>query len=244
MDDIMIPTLDQVTVYDPQHLMSAAQYWDETAQLWEDTLGEFHASAMGLDFHGRTAEAVRESAARQHQGAVTDADKLRQAAAVASNAADELRQSKQRVLDLVKHATDNQFMVSPTYQVTDTSGSHNSDSAARQAAAQQISADLVRYAGELWTHDADTAGRMVQAVDFHDPPPGPTPPGQQWNYRPDTGWQLDDHLKDCGGPAVTGDIIGIVGGVVAAPALPSLGGMLAEINAARSAFDINQCEGP
>lgn len=160
------PTLPEILAYDPQHLTSAAQYWDETAQRWEDTLGEFHASAQGLDFHGRTAEAVRASAAAQYQGATVDADKLRQAAAIASNAADELRQGRQRVLDLVKHATDNSFTVSPTYQVTDTSGSHNSDSAARQVAAQQISADLVRRAGELWTHDADTAGRMVQAVDF------------------------------------------------------------------------------
>jgi hypothetical protein len=240
----MIPTLDQVTVYDPQHLMSASQYWDETAQRWEDTLAEFHASAQGLDFHGKTADTTRESAARQHQGAIIDADKLRQAAAIASNAADELRQARQRVLDLVRHATDNSFTVSPTYQVTDTSGSHNSDSVARQAAAQQISADLVRRAGELWTHDADTAGRMAQAVDFNDPPPGPAPPGQQWNYRPDTGWQLDDHLKDCGGPQVTGDILGIVGGIIAARTLPGLPGILAEINAARSAYDINQCEGP
>lgn len=162
----MAPTLPQIMAYDPQHLVSAAQHWDETAQLWEDTLGEFHASAQGLDFHGRTAESVRDSAARQHQGAMVDADKLRQAAAVASNAADELRQGKQRVLDLVKHATDNEFMVSPTYQVTDTNGSHASDSVARQVAAQQISADLVRRAGELFTHDADTAGRMAQAVDF------------------------------------------------------------------------------
>jgi hypothetical protein len=161
-----IPTLDQVQAYDPQHLMSAAQFWDETAQLWEDTLGEFHASAQGLDFHGKTADATRESAARQHQGATVDADKLRQAAAIASNAADELRQAKQRVLDLVKHATDNSFMVSPTYEVTDTSGSHNSDSVARQVAAQQISADLVRYAGDLYAHDTDTATRMAQAVDF------------------------------------------------------------------------------
>jgi hypothetical protein len=95
-----------------------------------------------------------------------DADKLRQAAAVASNAADELRQARQRVLSLVDHAVNNNFTVSPTYQVTDNSGSHNADSIARQAWALQTSTDLVRYAGELWTHDADTAGRMAQAVDL------------------------------------------------------------------------------
>jgi hypothetical protein len=162
----MIPTLDQVESYDAQHLMSAAQFWDATAQLWEDTLGEFHASAMGLDFHGRTAEAVRDSAARQHQGASIDADKLRQAAAIASNAADELRQAKQRVLNKVEDARNNNFSVGPTYTVTDVSSGRDAGSPARQAAAQQMSADMVRYAGELWTHDADTATRMAQAVDF------------------------------------------------------------------------------
>lgn len=160
------PTLSQILAYDPQHLVSAAQHWDETAQLWTDTLGEFHASAQGLDFHGRTAEAVRDSAARQHQGAMVDADKLRQAASIASNAADELRQGRQRVLNVVEHARNNNFTVSDTYQVTDNSGSHNQDSLARQVAAQQMSADMMRYAGELYAHDADTAGRMVQAVDF------------------------------------------------------------------------------
>jgi hypothetical protein len=162
----MVPTLSQIVAYDPQHLVSASAHWDETAQRWEDTLGEFHASAQGLDFHGKTAGAVRDSAARQHQGAVTDADKLRQAASVASNAADELRQAKQRVLRVAEHAVNNGFSVSDTYQVVDLSGSHNADSAARQAAAQEMSADMTRYAGELYTHDADTAGRMVQAVDF------------------------------------------------------------------------------
>lgn len=239
------PTLPQIQAYDPQHLMSAAAYWDETAQRWEDTLGEFDASAQGLDFLGATAAMTRESAARQHQGAITDADKLRQAAAVASNAADELRQGRQRVLDLVKHAADNGFTVSPTYQVTDTSGSHATDSAARAAAGQQISADLVRRAGELWTHDADTAGRMVQAVDFHEPPPpGPVPPGKQWWYHAGTGWKLDDHLKPCTEGQVEGDLSSIAGGVIAAPALPNPAAILGELNALRGLIDIEQCEGP
>jgi hypothetical protein len=159
------PTLDQVEAYDPQHLMSAAQNWDEIAGLWEDTLGEFHASAQGLDFHGRTAEAVRDSAYRQYQGATVDADKLRQAASVASNAADMLRQARQRVLNKVEDAVNNNFSVSPVYAVTDNSGSSR-DAAARQVAAQQFSADMVRYASELWEADARTAGDMIKAVDF------------------------------------------------------------------------------
>lgn len=211
-----IPTLPDVQSYDPQHLMSAAAYWDEMAQRWEDTLGEFHASAMGLDFHGKTADTTRESAARQYQGATVDADKLRQAAAVASNAADELRQGRQRVLDLVKHAIDNSFTVSPTYQVTDTGGSHSSDSVARQVAAQQISADLVRRAGELWTHDADTAGRMAQGVDF----------STDKHWYNDNG-QCDDPGYQSGierrfGASVIGGIM--VGGIVGGPAGAITGG--------------------
>lgn len=162
----MIPSLDQVVSYDPQHLLSAARYWDETAQRWEDTLGEFHASAMGLDFLGATAAGARESAATQHQGAIVDADKLRQAAAVASNAADELRTTRQRVLNTVRDALDNGFTVSPAYQVTDTNGSHSMDAAVRQVAAQSFSADMIRYASALYAHDALTASRMAQAVDF------------------------------------------------------------------------------
>ena len=160
------PTLPEVEAYDPQHLLSAAQHWDETAQLWEDTLGEFHGSAMNLDFHGRTAEAVRDSAARQHQGAIVDSDRLRQAASIASEAADMLRQAKQRVLDVVEHAVNNKFSVGPTYIVTDNSGSHNADSVARQAWAAQASADMMRFAGELWTADARTAADMAKAVDL------------------------------------------------------------------------------
>lgn len=161
----MVPTLSQIQAYDPQHLMSAGAHWDETAQRWEDTLGEFFTSAMFLDFHGKTAETMRDSVARQRQGAFTDADKLRQAAAIASNAADMLRQAKQRVLNLAEHAVNNGFSVSDTYQVADISGSSR-DAAARAAAAQEMSADMTRYAGELWAADARTAGDMIQAVDF------------------------------------------------------------------------------
>jgi hypothetical protein len=223
-----IPTLDQIAAYDPQHLVSAATHWDETAQLWEDTLGEFHASAQGLDFHGRTAEAVRDSAARQHQGAVTDADKLRQAAAIASNAADELRQGRQRVLDLVRHATDNEFMVSPTYQVTDTSGSHNADSAARQMAAQEMSADMVRFAGELYAHDADTAGRMAQAVDFKTDK-GHIDHGQCDD--PDYQSGIERRLLGAIGiGAITGGVVANIPGAITGGAVAGIGDLLHEIS--------------
>jgi hypothetical protein len=269
---VTIPTLDDVMQYDPQHLMSAAQFWDETAQLWEDTLGEFHASAMGLDFHGRTAESVRDSAARQHQGASVDADKLRQAASIASEAADGLRQARQRVLDVAKHATDNGFTVSPTYQVTDNSSGHDAGSVARQTAAQQMSADMVRYAGELWAHDADTATRMAQAVDFtpdehrtiHATPypgdlmsrdrenPLPTPPGKS----PTGAWQdkrspygdnfaPHDRLERCGPDREAEDLARVGLGVAGiASGSPPLGVLGATLGVEGGLKDLLKCEPP
>lgn len=242
-----IPTLPQVEAYDPQHLMSAAQHWDEKAQIWEDTLGEFHASAQGLDFLGRTAAATRASAARQHQDALALADRLRQAASIAGNACDELRQGKQRVLNKVQDAINNGFEVGPTYTVTDTRGSHASDSPARQVAAQEFSTDMIRYATALYEHDSLTASRMIQAVDFKtdghipDPPPGPVPPGKQWWYHEGTGWKLDDHLQPCSGDRVAGDVLSVAGALVPPVGLP---GVLADLNALRAIIDIDQCEGP
>lgn len=232
-----VPTLDQVESYDPQHLVSASAHWDETAQRWEDTLSEFNASARGLDFLGRTAESVRASAARQHQGAITDADKLRQAAAIASNAADELRTARQRVLNLVEHAEQAGYSVSSTYQVTDDSGSHSVDSLARAVAGQQMSAAMIAAAGQLWAHDAQTAGRMAKAVD----------------YRTDGGNVIDMHVGDapdpgkhyCGPLEIAEDTAIGTGGAAGAAGLGGPMGILPGIAALLKSFqDLGHCENP
>jgi hypothetical protein len=158
-----MPTLPAVQAYDPQHLVSAATYWDDTAAQVEDAVTQYHSSAMQLSMVGQTADALHNVTRAHLQRARNGAEALRQAAMAAGNAADELRMAKQRVLNLVEHAVSNGFSVSPDYTVTDEEGSHSIEAVSRAVVAQQFSADLRRFAVELFVHDSDTATKIARA---------------------------------------------------------------------------------
>lgn len=264
-----MPTLTQIRNYTTDHLVNAAPQWATAADNWPfHTLGVINEHAM-LEHTGLDADTTTARLAELHGRATAASGPVLAAATMAPEAAADLLALKSRVMTIVGWCLEGAYWVGDDLKLTDmfrapTTAIYK----ARSQIQDWLQGLLHQAAGDLHTHDLAVAAVIdshnatlggVHAVDNHtgglgadpitgdpipDPPPGPVPDGKQWWYHVGGGWKLQDHLRPRSGEQITGDIVGIAGGIAAAPLLPSVPSILAEINAARGIWGITHAEGP
>jgi hypothetical protein len=109
-----LPTLSQVQTLDTAYLREAGEYWTRTANLWEQAFTEVNdrmSTPGGIPWKGEAAAAAQE---RSHSDLVQvrgASDQLHAAAAVALRGDEQLRASKEAVLEAVQDARAEGFSV-------------------------------------------------------------------------------------------------------------------------------------
>lgn len=268
-----MPTLTQIRSYNTDHLVNAAPQWAAAADHWPfHTLGTANELAM-MEQTGANAAATAAKVADLHGAALAASGPVLAASELAPAAASDLLALKSRVMAIVGWCLEGAYWVGDDLKLTDmfrapTTAIYKARSQIQdwlQATLREAAGDLHAHdtavAAAIDSHNATLAGtRGIHAVDNHtggglgvdplthdpipDPPAGPIPPGKQWWYHVGGGWKLQDHLVPRSGEQIIGDIVGIAGGVAAAPLLPSVPSILAEINAGRAIWGITHAEGP
>jgi hypothetical protein len=259
-----------IEAYDPVWLADAALYWNRAADHLQDTFAQVHAQAQGFDWQGASGEALTAHTFGMHTDAISAANQMRGAAAIAREGASNLSALASKVRYAIEDAQANGFAVGEDLSVTDTRLSRNrAERAARRAQAETHARDIMRAATALWTHDMAVGSDMtnatagIQTVDntihthpHDDPfsehieaPPYKAPAGKEWHwYTGGKGWQLEDPLEHCDGHHVFRDMTGAILGILLAPAATIAGGPLGFLGAmggAATAIDeLGQCAAP
>src|SRR5277367_6080041 len=214
-DAARLPGLSEVQGLDTTHLREAQKYWSNTGNLWDQVFTEVHekiSTPAGSPWIGEAAAAGQERAYIDTIKVRGAAFQLLEAAEVARQGDAQLQARKDEVLDAVRDAQQDGFVVGEDYSVTDR---FRSGSAAfrtdRLAEAEEHAAlichrvaALVDTDQELGTPitaategidnltfretDLDDTRNHVQAVDhntFKDAPnPSPDPPPGGWSQDP------------------------------------------------------------
>jgi hypothetical protein len=228
-----LPTLSQVQTLDTAYLREAGKYWTRTANLWEQAFTEVNdrmSTPGGIPWKGQAAAAAQE---RSHSDLVQvrgASDQLHAAAAVALRGDEQLRASKETVLEAVQDAHAEGFSVGEDYSVTDRPCGGSSEFRAARLAAAQGHASFIRHrvaalvsSDQQLTTQITAATKDIDAltfreshgIDYHTfkdaPNPEPDPPPGGWSSDPllraaqkiAYGHALKDHARDF--PGMTKD---------------------------------------
>lgn len=132
----MAVTLSQIRSWSTEHLTSAAGYWTQTADRWEDSFLTMRNQSQTIVWKGAGGDAVRQRTGADLSVVSAKADQLRQAAGVARNGASDISSAKQQALYAVEDAQNAGFDVGEDLSVSYTDhGSTAAEQAARQAQA-------------------------------------------------------------------------------------------------------------
>jgi hypothetical protein len=115
-------TLPQVEAIDTAYLRQAAEYWQHTANVWEEAFTEVHermSSPGSTPWKGRAAAAAQERSYTDLIQVRRAVYQLHEAAEIARRADEQLQASKELVLDAVTEARADGFDVGADYSVTD-----------------------------------------------------------------------------------------------------------------------------
>jgi hypothetical protein len=163
-----LPTLSQVQTLDTAYLREAAEYWTRTANLWEQAFTEVHhrmSTSGGIPWKGQAAAAAQErsySDLVQVRGA---SDHLHGAAAIALRGDQQLRASKEAVLEAVLDARAEGFSVGEDYSVTDRSqGGSSQFRSARLAAAHGHASFIHHRVAALLANDQQLTTQITAAT--------------------------------------------------------------------------------
>jgi hypothetical protein len=201
-----LPTLSQVQTLDTAYLREAGKYWTRTANLWEQAFTEVNdrmSTPGGIPWKGQAAAAAQE---RSHSDLVQvrgASDQLHAAAAVALRGDEQLRASKETVLEAVQDAHAEGFSVGEDYSVTDRPCGGSSEFRAARLAAAQGHASFIRHrvaalvsSDQQLTTQITAATKDIDAltfreshgIDYHTfkdaPNPEPDPPPGGWSSDP------------------------------------------------------------
>ncbi|MEE6139845.1 hypothetical protein SKC41_26405 [Mycobacterium sp. 050128] len=161
----MVPTLSQLQGWDTDHLISAAAYWTNTADRWEDTFTQVRNQSNTIGWEGQGGEALRTRAGGDLAAVSTKADLLRNAAQIARTGASNISAAQRRALYAVEDAENEGFQVGEDLSVTDTRTSRTvAEQAARQAQAQAFAGDINQRAAQLLGLETDVSGQLTSAV--------------------------------------------------------------------------------
>lgn len=160
-----ILALSKVTTLDTAYLRDAADHWERTANLWEETFTDVHrrvADPAGTPWQGPGQEGAQQRAYDDMVKVRTPADQLHQASGIARRGDQALQFCKRAVLSAVREAEDDGFDVGEDYSVTDRSqGGSPAYRAARQTAAQQHASFIRHKVAALAAKDHEIATQVA-----------------------------------------------------------------------------------
>jgi hypothetical protein len=152
-------------MWDTEHLIDAANQWEQAADRLESVPAQVWQSAAGLDWQGAANDAMRNRTHADAKAGMSKADLLRGASKVARQGAGDIDTAKRAVLYKADDAHDAGFVVGEDYSVTDTRTTRNpAELAQRQAQAQAFSADLRSRAGQLAAVDGEVTTNLTNAA--------------------------------------------------------------------------------
>jgi hypothetical protein len=161
-------TLSQVEAMDTTYLTVAADYWERTANLWEEVFTEVHKRTSmpgGTSWKGRAA-------ARERERSYTDMVQIRgpvyqlhEAAAIARRGDGELQACKAEVLNAVYEVRADGFDVGEDYSVTDRSTGGSAEFRAERRAKAQTHAAFIRHrVAALVAKDHEIAAQIAATL--------------------------------------------------------------------------------
>ncbi|EID17851.1 hypothetical protein MXEN_00225 [Mycobacterium xenopi RIVM700367] len=160
-----LPTLSTIQAWDVDHLIEAAEYWDGTADRWENVSLQVWQQSHGLDWEGRAREALVMRTTADKTTILGKADQLREAAKIARRGASDIDAAKRRVLYAVEDAHNAGFTVGEDLSVTDTRTTKNpAQLAARQSQAQVLAADIRARTAQLVGLDNEVGTNLVKTA--------------------------------------------------------------------------------
>jgi hypothetical protein len=164
--------LSQVTTLDTSYLRGAADYWDRTANLWEESFTDVHrrvSAPGGTPWTGFGNEGAQQRTYADMVKVRTPADQLRHVSGVARRGDEALQFCKQGVLSAVREARDDGFDVGEDYSVTDrTQGGSSAYRGARQTAAQGHATFIRHKVAALVAKDNEVAMQIAVASESLD----------------------------------------------------------------------------
>ncbi len=158
-------TLSQIQNWDVEHLETAAQQWNSTAKLWEDSFESIHRGSLnpgGTAWEGPGAEAAQERTFTDLVKVRGLAEALREAASAARRGASDLRSAQRETVTAIEAAQDAGFAVAEDLSVTDTNPLTSLlPGGGRQAQAQTLASDIATRAAALSTLDNNVATEIT-----------------------------------------------------------------------------------
>lgn len=161
----MLPTLSQLRAWDTEHMISAADYWTDTANHWEDVFTQMRNEGHSIAWNGAGGDALRERTTADLSTAEGKANQLRHAAALARKGAGDISAALRRVIYAIEDAQSAGFDVGEDLSVIDT---HESMTAANQVArlarAQALAGDIGLRARQLVGAELAVVGQLTTAA--------------------------------------------------------------------------------
>lgn len=162
-------TLSQVKTLDTAYLPDAADYWERTANLWEETFTAVHrrvSAPAGTPWQGLGRDAAQQRAYGDMVKVRAPADQLRHAAEIARRGGQALQFCKRAVLNAVRDASDDGFDVGEDYSLTDRfQGRSATNRIARETAAQQHASFIRHKVAALTAKDHEVATQIATTTD-------------------------------------------------------------------------------
>ncbi|WP_409436333.1 hypothetical protein [Mycobacterium sp. SMC-14] len=158
-------TLSQVQALDTSYLRDAADHWERTANLWEESFTDVHqrvSAPGGTPWTGFGNEGAQQRTYGDMVKVRTATDQLHRAIEIARHSDQALQFCKREVLSAVREANDNGFDVGEDYSVTDRSQASSPEHrAARQTAAQEHASFIRHKVAALATKDNEIATQIA-----------------------------------------------------------------------------------
>lgn len=156
-----VPSLSALLAWPTDHLTEAAAHWETVGSRSYGVAHGVWSDAIGVDWHGQAAEALRTDTHADLMTTSAVVDQLQEAAGVARSGASDLDAARSHLRYGVEDARSAGFEVGEDLSVTDRMA-HGS--AGRQAVAQTFAGDIRGRAAQLVSLDTQVAGRITAAV--------------------------------------------------------------------------------
>lgn len=161
-------TLSQVEALDTAYLRDAADYWERTANLWEESFTDVYRRVSAPGGTAWTGFGAHGALQRSYADMVMvrdPVDQLHQATGLARRGDEALQACKRGVIGAVREARDDGFDVSDDYSVTDrTQGGSPAFRAERQTAAQAHASFIRQRVAALHAKDHEVATQLTTGL--------------------------------------------------------------------------------
>lgn len=158
-------TLSEVKALDTSYLRDAANHWERTGNLWDETFTDVHrrvSSPAGTLWRGLGQDGAQQRAYGDMVKVRTPADQLHRAAGTARRGHEALQFCKRAVLSAVRDADNDGFDVGEDYSVTDRSqGGSAAHRTARQTAGQEHASFIRHKVAALAAKDHEIATQVA-----------------------------------------------------------------------------------